>query len=129
MPGRGGDWTAAFLEGCGELDHVAVGESAFGSGPALWVGKREVAHLDDESTLDVRLTRPVIRARRAELAADERIRLRSGRSDWLEVRVTGKQDAEFALELIRDAVEANLPTAPPGLPPTGIELERRRRFH
>lgn len=123
------DWTAGFLDRCAALDGVAIGESAFGSGPAIWVGKREVAHLDDESTLDVRLTRSVIRARRAELAADDRVGLRRGTSDWVEVHLTGPQDVELSLELVRQAVEANRQTAPPGLPPTGAELERRRRFH
>lgn len=129
MPRRGGDWASAFVERCAELEHVAVGESAFGAGPGVWVGKREVAHLDDRSTLDVRLTRAVIRARRAELVAHERVRLRSGSSDWVEVQMTGEQDCDFALSLVRAAVEANLPTAPAGLPPTGAELERRRRWH
>ena len=65
-------------------------------------------------------------------------RFRGGRSfvengqrhyDWLEVQVVSESDAAFAVALIHDAVVANLPTAPPGLPPTGTDLERRRRFH
>jgi hypothetical protein len=110
------------------LDPAVVGEGAFGAGPAVWVGKREIAHFDDESTLDVRLTRSVIRARRSQLVADPRIRLRSGGSDWLEVRIRSSPDMDLAVKLIQDAIEANLP-APPGAPPTGSELERRRRFH
>jgi hypothetical protein len=114
---------------CGTLPGVAVGEGAFASGPALWVGKREVAHFDADHTLDVRLTREVIRARRSELKADGRITLRTSGSDWLEIRLETESDIEFALSLVGEAAAANLPTAKPGLAPTGAELERRRRFH
>jgi Family of unknown function (DUF5519) len=122
-------WTVAFIDRWAELDHATISEGAFGSGPAIWVGKREVAHFDDESALDIRLTRSVIRARRAALSFDQRVRLPSGGSDWLEVHMRGEDDGDFALALIRDAIEANLPTAPPGIPPAGPDLERRRRFH
>ena len=124
------DWQFEFLEGCStEADGVALGEGAFADGPALWVGKREVAHFDHQVTLDVRLTRAVIRSRRAELQSDDRVSLRGGSSDWLEIKVEPDDDFAWATGIVRDAVAANLPTAPPGLPPTGAELERRRRFH
>lgn len=122
-------WHSEFLERCADIDGAGLGEGAFAPGPAIWVGKREVAHFDDERTLDVRLTKSAIQTRRAELKADERISLRRGSSDWLGVRVTSETDAEYALAVVRDAVAANLATARPGLPPTGAELARRRRFH
>jgi hypothetical protein len=111
------------------LENAAVAEGAFGGGPAVWVGRREVAHFDADGTLDVRLTRQVICRRKPELVADERILLRSGTSDWLALQIGGVDDIEFAVSLVNDAVAANLPTAPPGSPPEGAELERRRRFH
>ena len=124
------DWQTEFLESCSaEADGVALGEGAFADGPALWVGKREVAHFDHERALDVRLTRAVIRSRRPELQSDDRVSLRRGSSDWLEIEVESEDDVAWATGIVRDAVAANLPTAPPGLPPTGTELKRRRRFH
>src|SRR5829696_4446150 len=124
------DWQIEFLESCSaELDEVALGEGAFADGPALWVGKREVAHFDHPRALDVRLTRAVIRSRRAELQSDDRVSLRRGSSDWLEIEVESADDVAWAKGIVRDAVAANLPTAPQGLPPTGTELERRRRLH
>jgi hypothetical protein len=124
-----GNWREAFLDFCARLDGVVIGEGNFGPGQALWVGKREVAHFDDDDTLDIRLTSPQIRVRRSELEADDRVSLRTGSSDWLEVRVREKSDLDFALSLVRDAITANLQSAPPGLPPTGADLARRRRFH
>jgi Family of unknown function (DUF5519) len=122
-------WQNEIIDRCADLDHAAIGESAFGAGPAVWVGNREVAHFDGDSTVDVRLTKPLIRVRRSELDLDERVHLRPSESDWLEVRVRDETDADFALSLIRDAIAANLPAAPSGPPPTGADLARRRRFH
>lgn len=113
----------------GALDGAVVAEGAFSPGPALWVGKREIAHFDGDHTLDVRLTKKVIAGRRPELRAEGRVVLRPGTSDWLEVRIESPEDAEFAISLVVDAVAANRNTARPGSPPTGAELERRRRFH
>jgi hypothetical protein len=118
-----------FIKRCAALDGAALGEGAFGPGPAVWVGTREVAHFDHDRTLDVRLTKAVIRARRAELKPDNRVSLRKSSSDWLEVTIGSQSDATFALGLVQDAVAANRPTAKPGLPPTGAALARRRRFH
>lgn len=67
------DWQTKFLESCCDLTNgTALSEGAFTPGLALWVGRREIAHFDDERTLDVRLTKAVIRSRRDELTADER---------------------------------------------------------
>lgn len=117
------------LKRLGELPGGSVGQSSFSSGPALWVGKREVAHLDDPQTLDIRLTKEVIRSRRSSLSSDGRIVLRPNSSDWLEVRIESEADMEFALSLAEDAIAANRGSAAPGPPPTGADLQRRRRFH
>lgn len=117
------------FESCSGLDGVQIGEGAFAPGPALWVGTREVAHVDADGSLDVRLTRQVISRRRAELRADQRVSMRPSTSDWIEIRVGGGEDIGVARSLIEDAIAANLASAPAGLPPTGRDLERRRRFH
>src|SRR5829696_1617421 len=123
------DWQIEFLESCSaELDEVALGEGAFADGPALWVGKREVAHFDHPRALDVRLTRAVIRSRRAELQSDDRVSVKRGSSDWLEIAVES-DDVAWATGIIRDAIAANLPTARPFVTPMRTELKRRRRFH
>jgi len=111
------------------IEGAALGEGAFNPGPAIWAGRREVAHIDFDGALEIRLTKQQIRARRDELLADERVTLRASGSEWLEVRVASEADIAFAMSLVRDAVAANLPTAEPGPPPTGADLERRRRFH
>ena len=104
LPGVNGD----LIERLGRLHGAAIAEGAFSSGPAVWVGKREVAHIDDDQALDVRLTKEVIRRRRSSLRADRRIVLRPNSSDWLEVRIESEADMEFALSLVEDAIAANL---------------------
>jgi hypothetical protein len=118
-----------FFERCAAIDGAAVGEGAFSPGPAVWVGEREVAHFDGPDVLDVRLTRGAIRDRRSELRNDDRVELRQGTSDWIRVRTRTQRDRDHAFTLVKDAVLANLPSAPPGRPPSGSELARRRRFH
>ncbi len=115
-------WRETFLDRCAQLDGAVIGEGAFGPGLALWVGKREVADFADEDTLDIRLTKSQIHARRPELMADYWVRLRRGSSDWLEVQVRGESDVDFALSLVHDAITANLQTAPQGLPLTDADL-------
>lgn len=117
------------MERLSRLDGVVISEGAFAPGPAIWVGQREIAHFDGDQTLDVRLTKNVIRTRRSALRVDDRVGLRPGTSDWLEIRIDTPQAFEFAISLVKDAVAANVGTAPPGSPPTGAELQRRRRFH
>lgn len=110
------------IEQLRQIDGAVIGEGAFSPGPAVWVGTREVAHFDANGALDVRLTKAVIREQRSVLKADDRVTLRGSGSDWLEIRVVVKPDLEFAVAMVKVAVASNLPTANPGLPPTGAEL-------
>jgi len=81
--------------------------------------------------IEVRLTRTAIRERRPELKADTRVVPRPSGADWITVHVTGPEDISFVVGLVEVAEEAHRP--PEGVaakpPPTGRELERRRRFH
>jgi hypothetical protein len=121
------------LAGLRALDGLAEGESVFGVGPGFWAGGKQIAHIVDEGPdgsllLEVRLTRPVIRDRRAELRADPRVTLRrSTSSDWLEALVAEPADVTWAVDLVAAAVAAHPGSERP--PPSGPELERRRRFH
>jgi hypothetical protein len=112
-----------------EIDGAQLGAGAFAAGAALWVGRREIAHIDADGALDLRLTKAVIRRHRVEFDSDERTTLRAPGSDWLEIRVDRTADVDFALSLVEEAVRANLATATLGPPPSGAALERRRRFH
>jgi len=119
-----------FLERCCDgLDGVVVNEGACSPGPAIWVGRRDVAHFDGDDKLDVRLTKQLISERRTELRSDVRVALRPGSSDWIDITIANESDRSFAEGIVHLAIEANRSTAAMGPPPTGAELDQRRRLH
>lgn len=113
------------------LDGLLPGESMFGHGRAFWANGKEVVHFQEETTVQVRLTRPIIRERIDELRADPRVELRSRASDWIRIHIGAPADADFVVDLAMGAEQAHRP--PPGVPakapPTGADLARRQRFH
>lgn len=119
--------------GLPRVEGADVSPSMFSFRPALWVNGKEVCHRDADGRYDVRLTRAVIRSERRQLVDDPRVHLRRSGSDWVEVEAdpSSPADQQLLFELVRRAVEAHQP--PPGTPsrppPSGPELERRRRFH
>jgi hypothetical protein len=113
------------------IDGVDVSESVFKAGLGYWVNGKEIAHVESDTVIDIRLTRAAIRRRRAELRADGRVRMRPGSSDWVAVETHGPHDEAFVLQLVEIAAEAHRATAGtrPAPPPPGPDLDRRRRFH
>lgn len=114
------------VEGAVESDSM-FDESA----QAFWVNGTEMAHFENDRVVELRLTRKVISANRPRLEEDERVDLRRSGSDWITVSYASAKDFDFVVELFRLAVEAHLPAPGTALrpPPTGKELERRRKFH
>lgn len=115
----------------GAIEGVVSSESMFSDDVAWWVNGTEIAHFHADDDLEIRLTKPVIRERRAALKADERVTLRPSGADWLTVTLSAPVDVAFVVELLEQAAAAHRP--PPGQtakpPPSGHELARRRRFH
>lgn len=114
-----------------ELDGLLPGESMFGHGAAYWVNGKEVLHFEEGSTVEIRLTRAVIRDHRAALKADDRVVLRPHGGDWITVRYATTTDVDFVVRLTADAAAAHRPApgVPAKPPPTGADLARRQRFH
>jgi hypothetical protein len=108
------------LDDLTDVDGVVVSPSGLGAADALWVNGKEIAHLDDASTIDIRVGRKEIRARG--------LPSRSKSSDWCEVPTA---DVSFVRELVEVAAAQHRAAggATPKAPPTGADLERRRRFH
>ena len=120
-------------EALAAIDGFEEGSSIFSDDDAdrAWfVNGTQVANTTDDG-LELRLTRKVISAHRSRLKADDRVLLRRSGSDWIGVVVEEPPDVDLALELAQLAAQAHLP--PPGTPrkppPSGPDLERRRRFH
>jgi hypothetical protein len=110
---------------------VVESPGVFGQGDAFWINGSQIAHWRDPYTLELRLTKRLIRERRAELKQDARVILRAGTSDWLMLHFDSRDDVIFAARLAIAAADAHRPApgAPLKPPPEGADLERRRHFH
>lgn len=102
-------------------DGVMLGESAFGGGSALWVNAKQITNQIDDDTIEVRIGRKNITARKR----DPRIHLRTKSSDWCELEA---KHTKLLAELIELAASQHR-VANPQPPPTGADMERRKRFH
>jgi hypothetical protein len=90
------------------IEGVEERKSRFSERPALFVRDREIAHLEQDGVVDIRLTAPVIRARRSEFRANSAVALRkSSSADWLEILVQTASDEQLCIELVREAAKAN----------------------
>ena len=116
----------------GTIDGFAEGSSIFSNDDtdlAYFVNGTQVANIVGDK-LGLRLTRKVISAHRPRLKAHAGIDLRRSGSDWVIVDLAAT-DLDLVMELADLAAAAHRP--PRGVtvkpPPTGPELDRRRRFH
>lgn len=116
-----------------ELEHVVEGEGIFDDTErAFFVDGRLIAEFAGSNYIGLRLTWPVIRGIKAELAGDRRVDhpIKSG-TDWIHVHFRRAGDLPFIVELVAPAITAYLPADARALrpPPAGHDLARRRRFH
>ncbi|MCH7844385.1 MAG: DUF5519 family protein [Acidobacteria bacterium] len=110
---------------------VVESQSMFKDDLGYWVHGKEIAHFENDDLIEIRLTRAVIRTRHEGLQGDPRIDLRYSGSDWIVLRLSTSEDLTLVVELVEEAAAAHRPLqgVMPDPPPTGPELERRRRFH
>lgn len=121
----------ALREQLAQIPDVEESASAFKQNLAFWVNGKEIAHFESPTVIDIRLTRGEISRMRSQLNGDSRVTLRRSGSDWLSVKVDDAGDHAFVLELVEIATAAHraAPGTIPEAPPSGAELDRRRRFH
>lgn len=101
-----------------KIDGVMLGESAFGGGPALWVDAKQITNQVDDDTVEVRIGR-------ANIRKEPRVRVRTKSSDWCELPA---KHTKLLAEMIELAASQHR-VSNPAPPPTGADMERRKRFH
>jgi hypothetical protein len=91
----------------GALPGVTQRPSRYGDSSSHYVGDREIAHFHGDDRMDVRLTKELIRERKAEGALDPRVRTRGPSAEWATVPVIETRDLALAVDLVEEAVRAN----------------------
>jgi Family of unknown function (DUF5519) len=102
----GGLWDA-FVDAMLNAGHVREGPSRYGDKPALFAGRREIAHLEPDGTIDLRITRIGWAQARQDFAADPAVMRDPGRRDWIELRLKHTSDLERLARLLAIASTAN----------------------
>jgi hypothetical protein len=97
----------AFVDVMLAAGHVWEGRSRYGDKPALFAGSREIAHLEMDGTIDVRITRAGWARARQDFAADPAVLHDRGRRDWIELRPKRASDLDRLAPLLAITAAAN----------------------
>ena len=102
----GGLWDA-FVDAVLAAGHAREGRSRYGDKPALFVGRREIAHLEAGGVIDLRITRDGWAQARQDFAEDPAVRRDPGRRDWIELCLQQESDLGRLARLLAIAAAAN----------------------
>jgi Family of unknown function (DUF5519) len=97
----------AFVDAVLAVGHAREGRSRFGDKPALFAGHREIAHLEPDGSIDLRVTRAGWAAARQDFAADPAVARDPARRDWIELRMRDLSDLDRLARLLAIAMAAN----------------------
>lgn len=98
---RVGDW---IVEQLLTLPGVEERKSRFADKEALLFRGTEFFHLDEPGLADVRLGRQRIREYKDKLRSDHLVELRTGSSDWVNVRFSSQEEAARVLKWAKVAI-------------------------
>jgi hypothetical protein len=110
MAGMSVDWDGlwdAFVDVMLVGGHMQEGRSRYGDKPALFAGSREIAHLEPDGAIDVRITRAGWARARQDFAADPAVLRDPGRRDWIELRPERASDLARLAPLMAIVAAAN----------------------
>jgi hypothetical protein len=97
----------AFVDAMLATGHVREGRSRYADKPALFAGTREIAHLEPDGSIDLRVTRGGWAQAGAAFAADPAVHRDPGRRDWIELRLRSPADLDRLAPLLAIASAAN----------------------
>jgi hypothetical protein len=87
------------------IPRLEEGPSTFGNKDiAYFVGGKQVAHFHGSRSIDIRLTKEIIKEVSSELAKVKVIPRKSA-SDWVEIALTSKAENDLIIELIQRAAK------------------------
>lgn len=100
----GGLWDA-FVDAMLAVGHAREGRSR--DKPTLFAGRREIAHLEADGVIDLRITQEGWAHARQGDADDPAVRRDPGRRDWIELCLEQKSDLGRLVPLLAIAGAAN----------------------
>jgi Family of unknown function (DUF5519) len=81
--------------------------SRYADKPAMFAGRREIAHLEAPGVIDLRITRGGWTKAGPDFAADVTVQRDRSRRDWIELRPASAADLDRLRPLLIAAVAAN----------------------
>jgi hypothetical protein len=97
----------AFVDAILKAGHAKERRSRFGDKPALFVGGREIAHLEAPGVIDLRVTNAGWTRAKPRYAGDPAVHREPSRRDWIEVRLSSLADLGRLGDLLAVAMAAN----------------------
>jgi hypothetical protein len=97
----------AFVDAMLAAGHAREGRSRYGDKPALFAGRREIAHLEPDGAIDLRITRAGWAQASQDFAVDPAVARDPGRRDWIELRLRHASDLDRLARLLAIAAAAN----------------------
>jgi hypothetical protein len=96
-----------FVDAMLAAGHALEGRSRYGDKPALFAGRREIAHLEADGVIDLRITREGWAQAKPDFAGDPAVRRDPGRRDRIELRLRGRGDLDRLARLLAIAAASN----------------------
>jgi Family of unknown function (DUF5519) len=97
----------AVVELCEELGPVEHRPSRWADKPALFLGRREIAHAEAPGWIDLRITVKGWRAQASAFTGDPAVRHDPRRRDWVELIPSTAHDVQRLRPLFEQAITAN----------------------
>lgn len=97
----------AFVDAALRVGHAEERRSRFGDKPALFMGSREIAHLEAPGVIDLRITNAGWTQARARYGDDPAVRREPSRRDWIEIHLGSRVDLHRLSDLLAIAMAAN----------------------
>jgi len=97
----------AVVDLCEELGPVEHRACRWADKPALFLGRREIAHAEAPGLLDLRITVKGWRAQAAAFTGDPGIHHDPRRRDWIELNIAAPGEVERLRPLFEQSIAAN----------------------